>query len=259
MHRSNLQRVMRALQLHNPILVDRCGAYVDMVITAMEEAYVEEMQSLLQPSTTILDMMEAMHRASNHVSFECIDGSLIDAIVLGYWVVFDNVNFCNACVLDRLNSFLENDGFVLINECVLVDGKDRIIYPHNNFRIFFVMNPLFGEICCAMRNRCVELFFSPSSSCAVQEAAIVKCVDATTWDELDIVNSFLFDDLHLILVILQTFADIGQLFRGSVMRINTRYLHRLAGLTAEQFERGESVEASVGSAVSSVFNHHVVL
>ena len=47
-------------------------------------------------------------------------------------VVFDNVNFCNASVLDRLNSLLENNGFLLINECGLVDGKERILYPHNN-------------------------------------------------------------------------------------------------------------------------------
>ena len=91
--------------------------------------------------------------------FEWIDGSLVQAVESGDWLVLDNANFCNANVLDRLNSLLEPNGFLLINECCLDSGEPRIVRPHKNFRIFLTMDPVHGEISRAMRNRCVEIAF----------------------------------------------------------------------------------------------------
>lgn len=146
------------------MVMERCRSNLQSLLQAVDEAYVSETVALLKPVEGILNTIRAIHHTSNRVSFEWIDGSLIEAIVRGYWVVFDNVNFCNASVLDRLNSLLENNGSLLINECGLVDGKERVIRPHNDFRIFFVMNPAFGEISRAMRNRCVEIYLIHSSS-----------------------------------------------------------------------------------------------
>jgi midasin len=39
--------------------------------------------------------------------FEWVDSVLVDAIVKGEWVVFENANLCNPSILDRLNSLLE--------------------------------------------------------------------------------------------------------------------------------------------------------
>lgn len=60
--------------------------------------------------------------------------------------------------MDRLNPLLEPNGVLLVNECGLQsNGQARIIIPHKDFRIFFTMNPKFGEISRAMRNRCIEI------------------------------------------------------------------------------------------------------
>ncbi|KAJ3224894.1 AAA ATPase midasin [Clydaea vesicula] len=92
-----------------------------------------------------------------HGSFEWIDGTLIRAMEDGHWVLIDNVNFCSPSVLDRLNSLFEPNGTLMINERGLVDGEVKVIKPHSNFRLFLTMDPKYGEISRAMRNRSVEL------------------------------------------------------------------------------------------------------
>ena len=263
-------------------VLSRCRSDLQSLQQQIDESYVAELQSLLQPAEDILKTIAAIRHVSSHVSFEWIDGSLIEAIVRGYWVVFDNANFCSASVLDRLNSLLENNGSLLINECGLVNGKERVIHPHNDFRIFFVMNPSFGEISRAMRNRCVEIFFphplvpsvagsgASSSGPGASSSELVSSsteslaspndatIPAELWDEFDIVNACHVDDFNLIVLVLQTYSDIRRLFASSLLRLNARYLQRFAALVVEQLERGCSVEKSLQTAGASVFNSPLV-
>ena len=90
--------------------------------------------------------------------FEWVEGPIITAIEAGKWLLLDNANLCNPSVLDRLNSLLEPNGFLSIDECPNDDGSCRIVHPHPNFRLFMTMNPSHGELSRAMRNRSVELF-----------------------------------------------------------------------------------------------------
>ena len=94
--------------------------------------------------------------------FEWLDGVIVRAIERGQWLVLDNANLCSASVLDRLNSLLERpDGFLSINEHSGPDGEPRIVRPHPNFRIFLTMDPRYGELSRAMRNRSVEIYVEP--------------------------------------------------------------------------------------------------
>ncbi|KAJ4391331.1 AAA ATPase midasin [Gnomoniopsis smithogilvyi] len=91
--------------------------------------------------------------------FEWLDGVIVRAMESGKWLVLDNANLCNASVLDRLNSLLERpNGFLSINEHSGPDGEPRIIKPHPDFRIFLTMDPRYGELSRAMRNRSVEIY-----------------------------------------------------------------------------------------------------
>ncbi|UNI14165.1 AAA ATPase midasin [Purpureocillium takamizusanense] len=92
--------------------------------------------------------------------FEWLDGVIVKALESGQWLVLDNANMCNASVLDRLNSLLEPNGFLSINEHCDSDGKPRIIRPHPEFRIFLTMDPRYGELSRAMRNRAIEIHIS---------------------------------------------------------------------------------------------------
>lgn len=99
---------------------------------------------------------------SDKAQFEWSDGLLIDALIEGKWLILDNANLCAASVLDRLNSLLEPNGSLIINEHTEADGTPRVVHPHCDFRIFLLVDPRFGELSRPMRNRAVELFLFPA-------------------------------------------------------------------------------------------------
>lgn len=99
------------------------------------------------------------HLKKPHLSkFEWVTGMLLKAIENGEWIVLENANLCNPTVLDRINSLVEQDGAITVNECGNIDGEPVVFRPHSNFRVFLTVNPSFGEVSRAMRNRGVEIF-----------------------------------------------------------------------------------------------------
>ncbi|MBX9717948.1 MAG: AAA family ATPase, partial [Microbacteriaceae bacterium] len=88
------------------------------------------------------------------------NGVVVDAALNGYWLILDNINLGNASVLDRINSILEPNGSIILTE----EGQGRVVNPHPNFRIFLTMDPAYGEISRAMRNRCLEISFLEQGS-----------------------------------------------------------------------------------------------
>ena len=97
-------------------------------------------------------------QTSTEVTFRWFDGMLVRAVSRGDWLVLDNANLCNPSVLDRLNSLLETNRSLLINECSQGDGSARVLTPHPDFRLFLTVNPKYGELSRAMRNRCIEVY-----------------------------------------------------------------------------------------------------
>lgn len=95
--------------------------------------------------------------------FEWVDGLLIKAMKAGQWVLLDGANLCNPSVLDRLNSLCESNGFLTLIERGFVDGKVQVINPHPRFRLFMTVDPQYGELSRAMRNRGVEIFLQEHS------------------------------------------------------------------------------------------------
>ncbi|KAD4889375.1 hypothetical protein E3N88_21448 [Mikania micrantha] len=90
--------------------------------------------------------------------FEWVMGLLIKAIENGEWIVLENANLCNPTVLDRINSLVEQSGSIMVNECGTLEGKPMVLQPHPQFRMFLTVNPTYGEVSRAMRNRGVEIF-----------------------------------------------------------------------------------------------------
>lgn len=115
-----------------------------------------EIRDLLEASR-----IEVARSVSCTTGFEWVDGVVVRAAQLGHWLVVDNINLCAASVLDRLNSLLEPGGSLLLTE----SGEGTVVTPHANFRVFFCMDPSFGEISRAMRNRCVEVAFTADDAC----------------------------------------------------------------------------------------------
>ncbi|CCH60894.1 hypothetical protein TBLA_0D03970 [Henningerozyma blattae CBS 6284] len=105
-----------------------------------------------------VNRMSSIISKEESIRFEWFDGMLIEAVEKGHWLVLENANLCSPSVLDRLNSLLEDGGSLIINECSFEDGKPRVLNPHPNFRLFLTVNPKYGELSRAMRNRGVEIY-----------------------------------------------------------------------------------------------------
>ncbi|KAI9880197.1 MAG: AAA ATPase midasin [Pleopsidium flavum] len=134
-------------------IIDMEGIYEQLRILSSNHSTVE-MSRLTRECEGLLSQPAAIDKAR----FEWIDGVLIQALEQGKWLVLDNANLCSASVLDRLNSLLEPNGALLINEHHTPDGTAKLVKPHPNFRMFLTMDPRHGELSRAMRNRCVEIY-----------------------------------------------------------------------------------------------------
>ena len=159
--------------------------------------------------------------------FEWVDGILVKALKQGRWLVLDNANLCSPAVLDRMNSLLEPNGFLSINEHRNPDGSAQVLKPHPNFRLFITMDPRYGELSRAMRNRSIELFLpaqSPSSAVNVLDSRFESTISrfevfqAIDWSNLDEVR---FKEMLAICFDHLTFSDLRlnlrwqkQIFRG---------------------------------------------
>ncbi|CAA7261484.1 unnamed protein product [Cyclocybe aegerita] len=103
------------------------------------------------------DAVKFLSQASGAGQFEWVDGPLIKAMKSGNWMVLDGANLCSPSVLDRLNSLCEAGGTLSLSERGFVDGHVQVIRPHPDFRLFMTVDPRYGELSRAMRNRGIEV------------------------------------------------------------------------------------------------------
>ena len=112
---------------------------------------------------------------------------LVEAAIKGEWVLLENANMCEASILDRIMSLLEEDcGEIVLNECGVEEaasgsdgGQIRKVRAHPKFRVFFTVNSEtqgMKDISRPLRNRCVELFIGRDNAREETEkvAAIVR-------------------------------------------------------------------------------------
>ncbi|KAL2395412.1 Midasin [Exophiala dermatitidis] len=112
-----------------------------------------ELTDVVASLSDLLDFADA-----SYSRFVWNDGILVDAVERGSWLVLDNANLCNPSVLDRLNSLLEPNGALAVSEQHNTGSNSRVIIPHKDFRIFLTLDPQYGELSRAMRNRSLEVY-----------------------------------------------------------------------------------------------------
>ncbi len=191
------------------------------------KALAEEYPS--QEYSRFADECEGISRLSMHdnrARFEWVDGILIKALEEGKWLILDNANLCSPSVLDRLNSLLEPNGFLSINETRSPNGSARIVRPHQNFRLFLTMDPRHGELSRAMRNRSIELFMHASASSvnldvmgltcesSLSRFKFVESVDDSTLDDVN------FHELLPVMLDHLCWSDYGLCTRWQAQAVN---------------------------------------
>ncbi|KAK0546374.1 AAA ATPase midasin [Tilletia horrida] len=96
--------------------------------------------------------------------FRWADGPFLRALREGHWLLLDDANLCPASVLDRFNSLFEDRGSLVLSERGMVDGEVPVVHPHPKFRAFMTMDPRYGELSRAMRNRGIEVYIASRES-----------------------------------------------------------------------------------------------
>jgi midasin len=151
-------------QLQNGAMVS--NSHTDTLLQSVAQSSKEAFDLI----TSLIALLQSANQHIDGARFQWVDGILIRALEQGKWLVLDNANLCSSAVLDRLNSLLEPNGYLSINEHSMADGEARIVRPHPNFRIFMTMDPRFGELSRAMRNRAVEIYLLDPHDTEIQQA-----------------------------------------------------------------------------------------
>jgi midasin len=166
-------QLLEQLQVDSMAMNDQIAALLVSVAHDNPEAatIISTLRTLLQTSQEHID----------GARFQWVDGMLIRALEQGKWLVLDNANLCSSAVLDRLNSLLEPNGYLSINEHSTADGEAVIVRPHPNFRIFMTMDPRFGELSRAMRNRAVEICLLEPEHVFATQGVVEYPLDSTVY------------------------------------------------------------------------------
>ena len=139
---SNLKRVLRALQLRKPILLEGSpGVGKTSLIMAIAQVIGQPIVRVnLSEQTDMADLLgsdlpvpsgeQVTDEAGNSVQFRWSDGVLLSAIKSGAWVLLDELNLASQQVLEGLNSCLDHRATVYIPEL------DKSFQCPNTFQIF---------------------------------------------------------------------------------------------------------------------------
>lgn len=154
----NTLALRRALHLTSPT--------ISSLSEAVLQAVADFSSSGEAPPSWIADIPSQIHHlrtiSESEGRFEWVDGPLVEAMKTGRWLLLDGANLCNPSVLDRLNSLCEPDGVLTLTERGYQEGQIQTVVPHPNFRLFMSVDPQFGELSRAMRNRGIEIALIPN-------------------------------------------------------------------------------------------------
>ncbi len=204
-----VSNVLRIADLHQRTL-DGCRSNLEGLADLREifaaRSFSSDHTRVLQNVSDVLEELERYHgpeaasirldmqRLSDAgpAQFEWFDGPLVRAMKEGHWLVLDGANLCNPSVLDRLNSVCEMNGTLTLNERGHVDGNVVVVKPHPNFRLFMTVDPQYGELSRAMRNRGMEVALNPAF--VADDSQIVS--DFLRLPPLKDANSLVFDGVR---------------------------------------------------------------
>lgn len=151
-YKAIVQRELSGQRTSASVLQAVSGLLAELSIIAVDDSSLDAARRGLE--FRVRDLAQVR---STRGHFEWIDGPLIRAMKNGHWLVLDGANMCNPSVLDRLNSLCEPNGNLVLTERGFVNGEVQILTPHPNFRLLMTVDPQYGELSRAMRNRSVEV------------------------------------------------------------------------------------------------------
>ena len=84
---------------------------------------------------------EIVPTASQSAKFEWKDGILVESMKNGKMLLIDEISLASDAIIERLNSVLEAEKYIVLSENLNLSSESSKIESHENFRIFATMNP----------------------------------------------------------------------------------------------------------------------
>ncbi|EPS38281.1 hypothetical protein H072_7957 [Dactylellina haptotyla CBS 200.50] len=135
----NAMRVMRAMQLTKPILLEgQPGVGKTSLITALAAVVgIPLVRINLSEETDMMDLFGSDVPAENGAvgTFVFREAPFLQAMQMGHWVLLDEMNLASQSVLEGLNSCLDH------RKTVYVPELGKTFHCHPNFRLFAAQNP----------------------------------------------------------------------------------------------------------------------
>ncbi|KAJ3005956.1 AAA ATPase midasin, partial [Thoreauomyces humboldtii] len=136
----NLSRVLRALQLIKPILLEGSpGVGKTSLVTTLAHLTGHNLTRInLSEQTDLTDLFGTdlpVEGTGNAGRFAWRDGPFLNAMKKGEWVLLDELNLASQQVLEGLNACLDHRGEIYIPEL------DRVFQKGTGFRVFAAQNP----------------------------------------------------------------------------------------------------------------------
>ena len=137
----NMQRVLRAMQLSKPILLEGSpGVGKTSLISALGQMSGNEVVRInLSEQTDLSDLFGSdlpAASASSELQFQWCDGVFLRALKAGHWVLLDELNLASQSVLEGLNACFDHRGSIYIPEI------GHTFECPASFRVFAAQNPL---------------------------------------------------------------------------------------------------------------------
>ncbi|EKG11058.1 von Willebrand factor type A [Macrophomina phaseolina MS6] len=137
--KSNAMRVLRALQLPKPILLEgNPGVGKTTLVTAIAKAVGVPLTRInLSEQTDLMDLFgsDVPVEGAQAGTFAWNDAPFLKAMKNGEWVLLDEMNLASQSVLEGLNACLDHRGEVYISEL------DQTFHQSPGFRVFAAQNP----------------------------------------------------------------------------------------------------------------------
>ncbi len=154
----NLEKLARSVRLNENVLMSGpTGAGKTSLVKYLAHLTNNELRRInLNDMTDVVEIVGG-YKPGQDGRPEWHDGVVVEALKKGQWILFDEINLAEPAILERLNSLLDDDRFLILTEKGAGDSGPEVVRADENTRIFATMNPASyagrKELSAAMMNR----------------------------------------------------------------------------------------------------------